>query len=47
VQHRPAPRIRNRRFAVPLSRTGYFQIAYLAPKGADLRKEGIEAFRAT
>jgi 2-polyprenyl-6-methoxyphenol hydroxylase-like FAD-dependent oxidoreductase len=40
------PRMRNRRFAVPLPRTGYFQIAYLAPKGADLRKEGIEAFRA-
>ncbi|MGH3570791.1 MAG: FAD-dependent oxidoreductase, partial [Pseudonocardiaceae bacterium] len=40
------PRLRNRRFAVPLPRTGYFQIAYLAPKGADLRKEGIEAFRA-
>jgi 2-polyprenyl-6-methoxyphenol hydroxylase-like FAD-dependent oxidoreductase len=39
------PRMRNRRFAVPLPRTGYFQIAYLAPKGADLRKEGIEAFR--
>ena len=40
------PRMRNRRFAVPLPRPGYFQIAYLAPKGADLRKEGIEAFRA-
>lgn len=40
------PRMRNRRFAVPLPRTGYFQIAYLAPKGADLRAEGIEAFRA-
>lgn len=40
------PRMRNRRFAVPLPRTGYFQIAYLAPKGADLRREGIEAFRA-
>ncbi|MGH3974748.1 MAG: FAD-dependent oxidoreductase [Pseudonocardiaceae bacterium] len=40
------PRMRNRRFAVPLPRTGYFQIAYLAPKGTDLRKEGIEAFRA-
>jgi 2-polyprenyl-6-methoxyphenol hydroxylase-like FAD-dependent oxidoreductase len=37
--------MRNRRFAVPLPRTGYFQIAYLAPKGADLRKEGIDAFR--
>ncbi len=40
------PRMRNRRFAVPLPRTGYFQVAYLAPKGADLRKEGIAAFRA-
>jgi 2-polyprenyl-6-methoxyphenol hydroxylase-like FAD-dependent oxidoreductase len=40
------PRMHNRRFAVPLPRTGYFQIAYLAPKGADLRKEGIDAFRA-
>ncbi|HET9255831.1 MAG TPA: FAD-dependent oxidoreductase [Pseudonocardiaceae bacterium] len=40
------PRMRHRRFAVPLPRTGYFQIAYLAPKGADLRKEGIENFRA-
>ncbi len=40
------PRIRNRRFAVPLPRTGYFQVAYLAPKGTDLRKDGIEAFRA-
>jgi 2-polyprenyl-6-methoxyphenol hydroxylase-like FAD-dependent oxidoreductase len=43
----PTPRMRNRRFAVPLPRTGYFQIAYLAPKGADLRTEGIEAFRAS
>jgi hypothetical protein len=41
------PRMRNRRFAVPLPRTGYFQIAYLAPKGANLRTEGIDAFRAT
>lgn len=40
------PRMRHRRFAVPLPRTGYFQVAYLAPKGADLRKDGIEAFRA-
>lgn len=40
------PRMRERRFAVPLPRTGYFQVAYLAPKGADLRTEGIEAFRA-
>jgi 2-polyprenyl-6-methoxyphenol hydroxylase-like FAD-dependent oxidoreductase len=41
------PRLRNRRFVVPLPRTGYYQVAYLAPKGADLRKDGIEAFRAT
>ena len=40
------PRMRHRRFAVSLPRTGYFQIAYLAPKGADLRAEGIQAFRA-
>ena len=40
------PRMRNRRFAVPLPRPGYFQVAYLAPKGADLRGEGIVAFRA-
>jgi 2-polyprenyl-6-methoxyphenol hydroxylase-like FAD-dependent oxidoreductase len=43
---RLTPRMRNCRFAVPLPRPGYFQIAYLAPKGADLRKQGIEAFRA-
>jgi 2-polyprenyl-6-methoxyphenol hydroxylase-like FAD-dependent oxidoreductase len=41
-----APWVGNRRLAVPFPRTGYFQIAYLAPKGADLRKDGIEAFRA-
>jgi 2-polyprenyl-6-methoxyphenol hydroxylase-like FAD-dependent oxidoreductase len=40
------PQMRNRRFAVPLPRPGYFQVAYLAPKGVDLREEGIEAFRA-
>jgi 2-polyprenyl-6-methoxyphenol hydroxylase-like FAD-dependent oxidoreductase len=39
------PRMRNRRFAVPLPRPGYYQVAYLAPKGEDLRKAGIEAFR--
>ncbi|WP_072482438.1 FAD-dependent oxidoreductase [Amycolatopsis australiensis] len=39
------PKMRDRRFAVPLPRPGYYQIAYLAPKGADLRREGIEAFR--
>jgi 2-polyprenyl-6-methoxyphenol hydroxylase-like FAD-dependent oxidoreductase len=40
------PRMRNRRFAVPLPRPGYYQVAYLAPKGVDLRAAGIEAFRA-
>ena len=39
------PRMRHRRFAVPLPRTGYYQIAYLAPKGEDLRAAGIESFR--
>jgi 2-polyprenyl-6-methoxyphenol hydroxylase-like FAD-dependent oxidoreductase len=45
-QNTLSPWMGNRRFAVPFPRTGYFQIAYLAPKGADLRKDGIEAFRA-
>lgn len=39
------PQMRDRRFAIPLPRPDYFQIAYLGPKGDDLRKEGIEAFR--
>ncbi|MFF0145645.1 2-polyprenyl-6-methoxyphenol hydroxylase-like FAD-dependent oxidoreductase [Amycolatopsis sulphurea] len=39
------PRIHNRRFAIPLPRKGYHQIAYLAPKGEDLRAAGIESFR--
>lgn len=39
------PRMNRRRFAVPLPRNGYYQIAYLAPKGEDLRAAGIEAFR--
>jgi 2-polyprenyl-6-methoxyphenol hydroxylase-like FAD-dependent oxidoreductase len=39
------PKMHDRRFAVPLPRPDYFQIAYLSPKGADLRKQGIEAFR--
>ncbi|GAA3575616.1 FAD-dependent oxidoreductase [Amycolatopsis ultiminotia] len=39
------PRMRKRRFAVPLPRKGYYQIAYLAPKGEDLRAAGIEHFR--
>ncbi|WP_020671125.1 FAD-dependent oxidoreductase [Amycolatopsis nigrescens] len=39
------PRMRDRRFAIALPRTDYFQIAYLAPKGEDLRAQGVEAFR--
>jgi 2-polyprenyl-6-methoxyphenol hydroxylase-like FAD-dependent oxidoreductase len=40
-----APRIRDRRWVVALPRTGYFQLAYLAPKGEDLTTAGIESFR--
>ncbi|MET8845536.1 FAD-dependent oxidoreductase [Amycolatopsis sp. NPDC004625] len=39
------PKMRDRRFAVPLPRPDFYQVAYLAPKGEDLRKQGIEAFR--
>ncbi|MEV7097014.1 FAD-dependent oxidoreductase [Amycolatopsis sp. NPDC051045] len=39
------PKMRDRRFAVPLPRPDFYQVAYLAPKGDDLRKQGIEAFR--
>lgn len=39
------PKMHHRRFAVPLPRTGYYQVAYLAPKGEDLRAAGIENFR--
>ncbi|MCG3756906.1 FAD-dependent oxidoreductase [Amycolatopsis sp. Poz14] len=39
------PRMRNHRFAVPLPRKGYYQIAYLTPKGKDLNDAGIESFR--
>ncbi|MFC4086855.1 FAD-dependent oxidoreductase [Amycolatopsis samaneae] len=39
------PRMRNGRFAVPLPRPGYFQVAYLGPKGEDLREHGVEWFR--
>ncbi|WP_410591426.1 FAD-dependent oxidoreductase [Amycolatopsis sp. lyj-23] len=39
------PKMRDRRFAVPLPRPDFYQVAYLAPKGADLRARGIEAFR--
>ncbi|AXB44500.1 FAD-dependent oxidoreductase [Amycolatopsis albispora] len=44
-----SPQMRNRKFAVALPREGYFQIAYLAPKGSDedLRNAGIEQFRAS
>lgn len=44
-----SPQMRNRKFAVALPREGYFQIAYLAPKGSDedLRHAGIEQFRAS
>ncbi|MEQ3539713.1 FAD-dependent oxidoreductase [Pseudonocardia tropica] len=42
------PRIGKGRFAVVIPREGYYQIGYLAPKGADarLRAAGVEAFRA-
>ncbi|WP_370971485.1 FAD-dependent oxidoreductase [Amycolatopsis sp. cg9] len=39
------PKMRDRRFAVPLPRPDFYQVAYLAPKGDDLRQQGIEAFR--
>jgi 2-polyprenyl-6-methoxyphenol hydroxylase-like FAD-dependent oxidoreductase len=39
------PKMRDRRFAVPLPRPDFFQVAYLGPKGDDLREQGIEAFR--
>ncbi|HKS48219.1 MAG TPA: FAD-dependent oxidoreductase [Amycolatopsis sp.] len=41
------PGLANGHIAVVIPRKGYFQIAYLAPKGIDpqLRAEGIEAFR--
>ena len=39
------PRMRNSRFAVPLPRKGYYQIAYLTPKGKKLDDAGIENFR--
>ena len=42
-----APSMRRGEFAVPIPREGYYQIAYLAPKGADarLRAEGVQRFR--
>ncbi|MEV5715953.1 FAD-dependent oxidoreductase [Amycolatopsis mediterranei] len=39
------PKMRDRRFAVPLPRPDFYQVAYLAPTGEDLRAHGIEAFR--
>ncbi|OXM46855.1 hypothetical protein CFP75_26465 [Amycolatopsis alba DSM 44262] len=45
LEGRLTPKMRNRRFAVPLPRKGYFQVAYLGPKGEDLRTKGIEWFR--
>ncbi len=39
------PKMHDRRFAVPLPRKGYYQVAYLGPKGRDLREMGIEWFR--
>lgn len=43
-----SPRIARGRFAVVIPREGYFQIAYLGPKGTDaqLRARGVAAFRA-
>lgn len=42
------PGMRHGHFTVVIPRQGYFQIAYLAPKGMDarLRAEGVDAFRA-
>ncbi|MCU1686256.1 MAG: hypothetical protein JWQ81_6995 [Amycolatopsis sp.] len=41
------PQMRNGHFGVLIPREGYYQIAYLAPKGTDarLRAKGIESFR--
>jgi 2-polyprenyl-6-methoxyphenol hydroxylase-like FAD-dependent oxidoreductase len=39
------PRMASGRFAVVIPRVGYYQIAYLAPKGEDLRRLGIDGFR--
>ncbi|MHC1559469.1 FAD-dependent oxidoreductase [Actinomycetospora sp. C-140] len=43
-----SPRMQAGRFAVVIPREGWFQMAYMAPKGSDaeLRARGIEAFRA-
>ncbi|WP_410661539.1 FAD-dependent oxidoreductase [Amycolatopsis sp. lyj-112] len=45
LEGRLTPRMQDRRFAVPLPRQGYFQVAYLGPKGDDLRAKGIEWFQ--
>jgi 2-polyprenyl-6-methoxyphenol hydroxylase-like FAD-dependent oxidoreductase len=41
------PAMRKREFSVVIPREGYYQVAYLGPKGADsrFRAEGIERFR--
>jgi 2-polyprenyl-6-methoxyphenol hydroxylase-like FAD-dependent oxidoreductase len=43
-----SPRMGDGRFMIVFPREGFFQVAYLAPKGGDaaLRARGIEAFRA-
>ncbi|RZQ64544.1 FAD-dependent oxidoreductase [Amycolatopsis suaedae] len=42
-----APRMGNGHFAVVIPREGYYQIAYIAPKGSDpmMRAAGVERFR--
>ena len=42
-----APTMRRGEFAILIPREGYYQIAYIGPKGADarLRQEGIQSFR--
>lgn len=47
TEFRLLPRIGPGKLAIAIPRTGYFQIAYLGPKGTDaqLRARGIEAFR--
>jgi 2-polyprenyl-6-methoxyphenol hydroxylase-like FAD-dependent oxidoreductase len=42
-----SPQMRAGRFAVVIPREGFFQVAYLGPKGTDaqLRARGVEAFR--
>ncbi|WP_030899753.1 FAD-dependent oxidoreductase [Streptomyces sp. NRRL F-5126] len=45
AENQLVPRMGGRRFAVALPRAGYYQIAYLAPKGEDVRRLGIDGFR--